>query len=330
MRISINSAVELDYTEVGFGNAISNVYKSLKTLGHTVSVNDATAPVRLNWMQPDLYQPNGFQYDILYAPWESTELRTGWKEIINAGNVQEFWTTSPWCKKIFEEAGIEKEKPINVFQHGISSEWKPIKRKRSGPLKFLIVDAEANRKGWQEAFDAFRAVFGDDPRKATLTIKTRQICMARWIDDYNSVRSPAELRNVEINISRLSNQEMVQLYHDHDVFIGPSYGEGFGFLPFQMLATGGPTICTKEWAPYDKYLGDLALRSNYGRTKWEGEHPGDVCYPDQEHLEELIRLSYEDFENQSQKFFKQSLDLHAEYDWVRLTERAFKDLDQMF
>jgi glycosyltransferase involved in cell wall biosynthesis len=330
MRISINSAVKLDYTEVGFGNAISNVYKSLKTLGHTVSVNDRTAPVQLNWMQPDLYQGNRFQHQILYTPWESTELRTGWQGIINADNVQEFWTTSPWCKKVFEEAGVKKDKPITVFQHGISSEWRPVHRKRKGPLRFLIVDAEANRKGWQEAFNAFRAVFKDNPKLATLTIKTRQRSMIRWFDENNMVRDPAELPNVTINVSRLSNDEMVQLYHNHDVFLGPSYGEGFGFLPFQMLATGGIAITTKEWAPYSEFLGDMALKSSYGPTKWQGEHPGLVCYPDQEHLEELIKLSYEDFENQAHQFFSRSLDLHAKYDWVRLTEKAFSDLNEIF
>lgn len=330
MRININSAVELDYTEVGFGHAISNIYQSLANLGHTVSVNDKTAPLQFHWMQPDLCQPVGHAYNILYFPWESTKLRTAWKDMCNRPLLDEIWTTTPWCRDILVAEGIEKKEPIKVFQHGISSEWSPKYRTRRGPLKFLIVDAEANRKGWQEAFDAFRAVFQDDPTKATLTIKTRQHSRVRWFDEMNRVHSPQELANVNVVIGRVSNEEMVQMYQDHDVFLGPSYGEGFGFLPFQMLATGGPTICTREWAPYAHYLGDLALDSTYGETKWQGEHPGQVCYPDQKHLEELIRFVYDDFENQAAQFFSRSFDLHAEYDWNRLTKHAFENVISRF
>lgn len=329
MRISFNSAVELDYTEVGYGHAANNMYRSLLQLGHQVTLENETAPVQIHWKQPHLLQQvNLRNHNVLYFPWESTEFRTGWLDVIESKKVDEVWTTSDWCKKIFINEGVTK--PINVYPHGITSVWTPKKRKRSGPLKYLIVDAEANRKGWQEAFDAFRDVFKDDLRKATLTIKTRQKCMARWMDSNRRFRSPNDLPNVNINISRLSNQDMVQLYLNHDVFIGPSAGEGWGFLPFQMLATGGPTIATAEWAHYRDYLGDLALRSNYGHTKWEGEHPGDVCHIDQDHLRELVQLSYDDFDNQSKVSFKNALKLHQEYDWLKLTETAFKDLSKKF
>ncbi len=51
------------------------------------------------------------------------------------------------------------------------------------------------------------------------------------------------------------------MYHQHDVMIYPTYGEGFGFIPFQALATGMPVISTHEWADYKKYLGPLKLNS---------------------------------------------------------------------
>ena len=329
MRISLNSAVEIDYTEVGYGHAANQMYRSLLQLGHQVILENDTAPIQFHWKQPHLLGfPNIRLHNILYFPWESTKLKKGWLEVCESNKVDEIWTTSDWCKNIFIENGITK--PIKVYPHGITSAWSPRKRRRNGPVKFLIVDAEANRKGWQEAFDAFRAVFKDDPRKATLTIKTRQRCMARWFDQNNRVRSPAELPNVNINISRLSNDEMVQLYQDHDVMINPSYGEGFGFIPFQMLATGGITITTAAWAHYRDYLGDMKLRSKYVHTKWEGEHPGDVCQPDQQHLEELIRLAYDDFDNQADYFFKNSFKLHEEYDWLNLTKTAFEDLKKKF
>jgi len=328
VRISINSAVEIDYTQAGYGHAVNNMYKSLVSLGHTVSIKDPSAPVQLNWMQPHLFVPNRYQYQILYFPWESTELPEGWVEICNSDYVDEVWTTSEWCKQVYINAGITKD--ITVYQHGITHHWRPKKRIKDGPVKYLIVDAAANRKGYQEAFDAFRDVFKDDRLKAQLTIKSRDISYARYRDGNNVNHFAQKLPNVTANLKTINSEEMVQLYLDHDVLIYPSYGEGWGFIPQQALATGMLTICTKEWAPYKHYLGDLGLNSYYGHTPWEGEHPGDVCYPDLLHLRELIQRSYDDFDNQSNKFFKQSWAVHEEYNWYKLTEKAFEKVVKKF
>lgn len=324
MRLSFNSAVPVDYTEVGYGQAASNIYRSLLTLGYQATLDNALAPVQINFMQPHLYRANFKAYNVLYFPWESTDFRTGWVDVCNQSSIDEIWTVSNWSAYWYEQIGITK--PIKVYPHGINAVWKPKLRKRQGPLRYLIVDAEANRKGWQESFEAFREVFKDDPSKATLTIKTRQRCMARWKDGIGRFRNPADLPNVSTNISRLSNEEMVQLFHDHDVLLYASAGEGWGLIPFQMLATGGIAITTEEWCHYKDYLGNFGLRSTYGRTRWEGEHPGDVCYIDQKHLVELVSKSYEDFEEESKNQFKKSFELHKEYDWIELTKEAFSGI----
>lgn len=328
MKISINSAVQIDYTSVGFGVAINNIYRSLIALGHDPVINDETAPVAFNWMQPHMFKPTPGQYQILYFPWESTKFLEKWTDICNSEGVDEVWTTSDWCKEVFIAEGITK--PITVFNHGIESIWTPKKRIRKGPVRYLNMGGPANRKGWQESFDAFRDIFGDDPRKATLTIKANERSLVRWFDERQFVHSPSELRNVKVITTKLSTPELVKMYHEHDVNIYPSYGEGWGFIPHQSLATGMQTICTEEWAPYKQYLGDLGLKSHYGPTKWHGEHEGDVCYPDLGDLREKLVISYDEFEDQSQKFFKQSWDIHHEYDWKTLTEKAFEKVVEKF
>lgn len=333
MRISLNSAVPIDYTEVGYGTAINGIYHALKNNRHQVELDSPSAQIQFNWMQPHLYKQNFNKvYNVLCFPWESTEFRTGWLDICNGQTVDEILTTSDWCKKIYEDIGVEK--PVHVYPHGIDHVWTPKKRKplqaqgskRKRPLKFLIVDAEANRKGWQEAFDAFSAVFGTDSSQATLTIKTRQMCRVRWQDELGMNRSVSELPNVTVKVGKWTTREMVDLFHDHDVLIYPSWGEGWGLIPFQFLATGGIAIATKEWCHYRDYLGDFGLDSTYEQSPWRGEHEGLMCKPDKKHLEELVRKSHEEFDEQVKKAFKRSFQLHEEYDWDQITGPLFMRL----
>lgn len=327
MRISLNSAVPLDYRVCGYGNVTEAIYSSLKQAGWQVSIDDPTAPVQFHYKQPHLLRPVPGAYNILLFVWESTELRSGWDKMLSNPHLDEIWTASDWNHKIFQDLGINVTK---IFPHGIDPIWKPKKRKSRAnrPVKYLIVDAEANRKGCQEAFDGFRAVFGDDPRKATLTIKSRQRCMIRWFDERRMIHSPDEFRNVKIELGTYSDEEMVKLIQDHDVNIFPSLGEGFGLIPFQMLATGGISIVTEEWCHYTDYLNGLGIRSSYVQSPWRGEHEGNMCKPNQKHLEDLIRKSYDEFDELSKMAFKRSLDLHVEYNWLDLTKQAFKDVER--
>jgi glycosyltransferase involved in cell wall biosynthesis len=318
--------VPIDYKVVGYGIAAASMFKSMAQLGYKMSLDNPKAEIQLHWMQPHLCKPIDGSYNVLFFPWESSGLRTGWLDKINDSKIDEVWTTSNWCKRIFIDAGVKK--PVKVYPHGIDSQWKPWLRKRQGPLRYLIVDAEANRKGWQESFDAFRDVFGDDPSKATLTIKTRQRCMARWTDEIGRFRNPADLPNVEVIVGTYSDEQMVELFHNHDVLLYAAAGEGYALIPFQMLATGGLAIVTEEWCHYKDYLGPFRLKSTYSVSKWPGEHPGDICRVDKKHLKELIKLSYSTFEEESKEFFKRSFELHEEYDWLELTRTAMDGIIQ--
>lgn len=329
MKISINSPVPVGEYNNGFGHAVGFIYSSLKKLGYDVSLDNPYADIQFHWQQPHNCKPVPGKYNILYFPWESTELRDRWLGIINQPDIDEVWTTSDWCEKILNDLPIEK--PIYLYRHGIDHKWVPKKRLvENRPVKFLVVDCEANRKGWQEAFDAFVSAYGNQKDVATLTLKSRGVCMVRWHDEQRRVHKPTEYNNVNVILGTLPVDIMRKLYYDHDVIITPSYGEGFAFIPFQMIATGAPAIVTAEWADYRDYLGETALRSNYGRSKWPVEHPGDVCFPDQKHLKELIVDVTENYEHHSDLAMKNAVRLHKDYDWLKLTESSFSDLKERF
>lgn len=315
----------------GFGYAGQNIRNSLTNLGHEVTFWDDTADFQLNFCHPTYYPGSISQYQIGYSPWESTSLPSGWLEGFNDCN--EVWTTSPKCKEWFQNAGVKQ--PIYVYEHGVEPIWTPKHRRPNSKVRFLHIGEPSPRKGGQLAFEAFRSAFGnrDDVH---LTIKA---------NGHNTVRAymPGQVRrggprnilglphqvyqNVSLIEDSLSVDELVALYHSHDVLVYPSWGEGFGLIPLQALATGMPTICTGAWAPYERFLGNLSLDSNEVQSPWPDFHPGLMTEPDENHLVELYRYAYDNFTALAKINFDNAEDVHSEYNWDTLTKNAFRHLE---
>lgn len=325
MIVSYNTAYSNFTLNNGFGRAGWGIVNALMELGHKVYFNTPIAPVEFTFAQPQYFTPKEKQYQIILCPWESTELPEGWVEAFNSAD--ETWATSEWVAQVYRDAGVKNV--TTVFPHGIEKSYRPKLKKRVGPLRYFVQGAPASRKGTQEAFDAFREVFQDDPTKATLTIKAYQRSHVRWYEN-GSVRDPARLPNVNVVTKEMELDELIEFTNSFNVNIYPSYGEGWGFIPMESLAQGTPTICTESWCHYRDYLGDLGVDSQQIQSPWPDEHPGLVYKPSQEDLVEKIRLSYDDYENQAQLAFSRSFDLHAEYDWLKLTEKAFAPIVEKF
>lgn len=320
MIFSYNTAFSNFTLSNGFGRAGWGIINSLKQLGHEVYFNAPQAPVELTFAQPDYFELNDTQHQIILTPWESTKLRPGWLE--NFELADEVWATSDWVADVYRKEGVQNV--TTVYPHGIEKIYKPkLKHRGTGPMNFYVQGAPANRKGTQMAFDAFREVFKDNGSKATLTIKAFGRHNVRWRDSDGIMRNPADLPNIQVETQELELPQMVEFTNSFHANIYPSYGEGWGFIPMESLAQGTPTICTASWCHYRDYLGDLGVKSKLIDSPWEDEHPGQVYEPDFDDLCDKIRLVYDDYENQSRQAFKAGLKMHKEYNWLSLTEKAF-------
>jgi glycosyltransferase involved in cell wall biosynthesis len=302
----------------GYGHASLKIMESLKRLGHNVTINDPNAPVQLNFSQPTYFKFNKNQYQIGYTPWESTEVPSEWK--LNMLACDEVWTTSDWCKKVFEENGIPN---VKVY---------PVKRKDDGVIRFLHIGEPAPRKAGQMVVDAFVSLYGNN-HKYSLTIKAYNNNTTRVYNNYidkNIVGLPNEIyNNINLITEKCSEEELVDLYHQHDVLVYPTYGEGFGFIPLQALATGMPVISTHDWCHYENYLGPLKLKSELIESPWHF-HNGKVFEPNQRHLAELMKDVSINFKAYSGYFYAQSTKIHEEYNWDQLTNKAFEHIFKKF
>lgn len=305
----------------GYGIAGYNIVKSMQSLGHIVPYNDPACQAQINFCWPtwfeDVLRPT--QYSIAYTPWESTDLPERWLDIFNA--CDEVWTTSQWIANIYHAAGVVK--PIVVYEHGISPEWRPFKRStNAGVLRFLHQGEPAPRKGAQLAYDAFKAAFGDSS-DVQLTIKAHRMSTVRT---GQGITFGPPGGNVRVLSNHLDENDLIGLYHNHHVMVYPSYGEGFGLIPLQALATGMPTICTAEWAPYGKYL-PLGVDSSYVDSHWPDIHPGKMTEPNFDDLVDKYRYVYDNYQEQSTIAFSNSFKIHDYYDWAKLTKTAVDSLE---
>lgn len=316
MKISMTIPIENMQTANGFGQASYQIAKSLQRLGHSVTLNDPTAPVELAFCQPTYWQwASKDSYKIGYVPWESTELPPMWKYMMRSAD--ELWTPSPVIAGWFKDLGYD----FKVYQHGVDPEvWSPVRRHdRTGPVKLLHIGEPAVRKAGGLVLDSFTEVHSEDPG-CTLTIKSH---------------GPTELKSnhpaVTIIEEEYSETDLVKLVHDHDVLVYPSYGEGFGLIPLQAMSTGMPVVITKGWAPYENLVASESLiKTTLERSPWPKTHPGKMLHPDPVDLKSALKDSIEHFKHYAQFAYMISADVREAYDWDRLTAEAFAPIFEKF
>lgn len=325
MKISFSTIPGNLRTDTGYGFAAYNMIRSLQALGHEVPFMDKSAAVQIHFSQPTWYNFQPHQYKIGYTPWESSALPEGWLEEFN--KLDELWTTSEQCKVWYEEAGVEV--PVHVYLHGVNGAFTPRKRTPRRKIRFLHIGEPAPRKAGQLVVDSFVKEFaGHDDVHLTVKCFSKMNTTRFYGPDGMIMGPPDSHPHITLDMRSLSTEELVQLYHSHDVLVYPSWGEGFGLIPLEALATGMPTICTEAWAPYKEFI--LPLESRLADSPWPLIHTGKMFEPSEPHLRSLMREVYSNYDKYSDQFYSQVPEVNAKFDWLKLTENAFKHVAKKF
>jgi glycosyltransferase involved in cell wall biosynthesis len=270
--------------------------------------NRLAVPSMKNLRQPDFTKFHDHQYKIYGTHLEATKMWSHWIDEISKAD--EVWVGNYFARDAVLNSGIKV--PTYVFEHGIDEMWQPKRRGKNSKIKFLHVDSGSPRKRADMAHDAFKDVFGDRD-DVQLTLKYRP----GEEDGGYDVMSLFTNSNVVRMYSHLSQEEMVQLYYDHDVLIYPSEGEGFGFIPLQALASGMPVISTSRWCSYEKFLGKNIIESKIGPTSHTGYFEGEVVLADYDSLVHLIKKVYDNIDSECDFYFSQSEKVYKEYNWEK-------------
>jgi glycosyltransferase involved in cell wall biosynthesis len=310
--------------------SISNVKVDGKNI--KVTRNDPNTRIQL-FMGSNPGQFNPGQYKIQMTQWESTLAPAAWKN--HAKRYDEFWTANYFGAQAIIKSGIPEEK-VFVYEHGIDgSVWTPKLRGQNGKIRFLHVDSDNPRKRSDLALRAFKKAFGDDPRyeltlkyslKKTSYNDTFGNSKANWDDPEVMEKQGRWEGNVRYIEEITSTEDLVKIYHYHDVLIYPSEGEGFGFIPLQALATGMPTICTGVWPSYEKYLNGNVIDSVFGPSTFNKHYPGECIIPDLRSTMALMKSVADNIDEQSNLFYSKAAEVAKEYSWENKTRPVIEAL----
>jgi glycosyltransferase involved in cell wall biosynthesis len=324
-HINFDQREEYQYS-IGFGNAVRFMAREFNKSGlmFTNGKSRIDNMVNLSFCYPNEFNFLDSQYKIGYMPWESTSLRTEWKDRLN--QCDEVWTTSQWSKQNLDNI-LDKE--TFVYEHGIPSFCKPIKRKRKDVIRFLHIGEPAVRKGGQDVVDSFAKLFGNNP-DYQLVMKCSGINATRIYDQTGvSIGTPAsQYNNIVVIEDYFSEDMLLQLYKKCDIFIYPSYGEGFGFNAAYAIAMGMPTICTSEWAPYKDFI-SAPLDGTYVDSPWPNFHEGQMIQPDLEQMEQYMIDISENYDKYLKDSFSTAIAIHKRFDWNNVSKKPISRLKKI-
>jgi glycosyltransferase involved in cell wall biosynthesis len=204
------------------------------------------------------------------------------------------------------------KKDIYVFGHGIDNTFATHKRSYEGVVKFLHIGHPAYRKGMDLALESFLELYRDNP-KYHLTIKTYGKCAVPDVD----------ANNVTFINETVKYDELVKILHDHHVLVYPSWGEGYGLIPLQALATGMPVIIPDGWADYKDFCGDLLVSSKLVYSPWQLVHPGKMFKPDFRSLKQKMKYASEHIESYLDEYYQLGKMVHKEYNWEKVVSEHF-------
>lgn len=300
---------------VGYGVAAIETIQSLQRRGIKVSYDSHEPLVHISFVQPDFYHGLNDQYRIGYTPWESSEVPEWW--ISHMQECDEIWTTCSYVENIYNEAGVNDI--VRVVPHGIDPEiWTISEREVSDKFYFLHVGGTTARKGGQRVVDAFLDLF-DGNEEVMLILKSNGITETRWTDKGTYKGNASYHPQIENYHTYFDSESLASLHHRCHCLVYPTNGEGFGFIPFQAMATGMPTIVTNGTACTD--YAEMAIPLNCSPTKGKGIHLGNWVEPDPDDLRDKMRAVYENYQAAKNHALQSARIIHATQTWDHIGQK---------
>jgi glycosyltransferase involved in cell wall biosynthesis len=248
----------MDGTGIAYG--YSNHNKQLTTaLENNGVVFDDNSDISLMLVPAGAYKPIEGKYNILYTMFEATDIPPSWVEPVNQADL--IIVPCEHNRKVFKRF---TKKPVEVCLEGTKPDMFTYKeRKFEKPFTFLWFGASNQRKGYVHTIYAWTELkkhYPEIAKNCRLYMKTTQTETGSRIIGYENgmpiyKEMPAErifqTDDVTVDTRKVSEEELVKIYHDAHCFLFPTMGEGFGLTLAEAMSTGLPCIYTPWSGPVD-------------------------------------------------------------------------------
>lgn len=228
---------------VGYSVVFKTFQKALKKRGIEIERNNSRDK-QFNFIPPiwweKLVQNYPCKTRVVLSMWEATQIKPEWAKIANE-HFDLLVVPNKFNKDIFHNGGVKI--PILVQPLGINPDYMTIlDRKIKDDFYFLHYNSGEHRKGWYVLTDAFLEEFGSD-ENVKLIVKNsgvRESVMNRTLST-----QPELNRKVVAIRQKYTTSQMLEMAKKAHCFVFPAIGEGYGYTPREMLATGMPTIISE-------------------------------------------------------------------------------------
>lgn len=170
---------------------------------------------------------------VFFTMWESTQLSMNAVSLLNTGIG--VIVPNEWNKQNFKIDGVTVPiKKCPLFVDTTFFKYKP--HIENGYFTFGTGNADL-RKRLNDVIRCFCKAFSPSIKDVKLKIKIDNVdssLLTRFSDD-----------RLELNVKKLSKQELADWYHSINVFVSGSSAEGWGLMQHEAMACGRPLIATE-------------------------------------------------------------------------------------
>lgn len=218
---------------------------------------------------PEFYDPVPGKFNIASVVWETSRIPEEWVPLINRMNM--VMTASEFCKKVYINNNIKI--PIEVVPHAINyKEFSPgkgldIGNIEKGDMVFLYCAQLNYRKNTDALMIAYANAFEtQDPVALILKLYRNDFSLEEQqaTKDYiNEIKEDFKIPHIPkifLITENIDSKDLPDLYRTADVFVSPSFGEGYGLTSAEAMSTGCIPIL-------NNYSAQKELIS---KDKWDG------------------------------------------------------------
>lgn len=274
-------------------------------------------------------------YKIAYNVWETTEYPEHFfKKLLE---YDELWLPTKWQRDCVVAQGYPKNKTFIVPEGVNVDTFKPVDIKPKKKFQFLYFGRWDYRKATTEVVRAFAEEFADHDDVELILSADNPYS----VDGFQTTQERLSHYKIDTKNIRIvhfpSREEYVEFMQQGNVFLSCARSEGWNLPLIEAMACGTPAIYS-DWGGQLEFaegkglpvmiLGERPASDGEG-LQFNRQSNGNYCEPDFEHLKNVMRFAYENYENCREKALEDAKQIHKNFNWEKVAQIGAQRLNKI-